>query len=130
MIIKYTVANTSEGLSQSEVTLSTITISCPVSAIAVTSSTNGCGDNGVGQGGVYGNSTISIDNSGSNVAVTLYVQKRKVNAVTGNETAFAYFATGTTGGSSGQSISAGATDTYSFDSHPHGTEIQLSLIHI
>ena len=63
---------------------------------------------------VYGNSTISIDNSGSNVAVTLYVQKRKVNAVTGNETAFAYFATGTTGGSSGQSISAGATDTYSF----------------
>ena len=50
VIIKYTVANTSEGLSQSEVTLSTITISCPVSAIAVTSSTNGCGNNGVGQG--------------------------------------------------------------------------------
>ena len=124
VIIKYTVANTSEGLSQSEATLSTITISCIVTDILVTSSTNGCGNNGVGQGGVYGNSTISIDNTGSNVAVTLYVQKRKVNAVTGTETAFAYFATGTTGGSSGQSISAGATDTYSFESHPHGTEIQ------
>ena len=124
VIIKYSVANTSEGLSQSEATLSTITISCPVSAIAVTSSTNGCGNNGVGQGGVFGNSVISIDNSGSNVAVTLYVQKRKVNAVTGNETAFAYFASGTTGGASGQSISAGASSSYSFDSHPHGTEIQ------
>ena len=124
VIIKYSVANTSEGLSQSEATLSTITISCPVSAIAVTSSTNGCGNNGVGQGGVYGNSVISIDNSGSNVAVTLYVQKRKVNAVTGNEIAFAYFANGTTGGASGQSISAGASSSYSFDSHPHGTEIQ------
>ena len=100
VIIKYSVENATEGLSQSEATLSTITISCPVNAIAVSSSTNGCGNNGVGQGGVYGNSTISIDNSGSNVAVTLYVQRRRVNAVNGNETAFAYFANGTTGGAS------------------------------
>ena len=123
VIIKYSVENATEGLSQSEATLSTITISCPVNAIAVSSSTNGCGNNGVGQGGVYGNSTISIDNSGSNVAA-LYVQRRRVNAVNGNETAFAYFANGTTGGASGQSINAGATTSYSFDSHPHGTEIQ------
>ena len=104
VIIKYSVANASEGLSQSEATLSTITINCPVTNIAVTSVTNGCGNNGVGQGGVYGSSKIEIDNSGSNIAVTLYVQKRKVNPISGNETAFAYFASGTTGGASGQSI--------------------------
>ena len=73
VIIKYSVANSSEGLSQSEATLSTITINCPVTNIAVTSATNGCGNNGVGQGGVYGSSKIEIDNSGSNIAVTLYV---------------------------------------------------------
>ena len=124
VIIKYSVANTSEGLSQSEATLSTITINCPVTNIAVTSATNGCGNNGVGQAGVFGGTKISIDNSGSNVAVTLYVQKRKVNPVNGNETPFAYFANSTTGGESGQSISAGAETNYTFDSHPNGMETQ------
>jgi len=124
VIIKYSVANTSEGLSQSEATLSTITINCPVTNIAVTSATNGCGNNGVGQAGVYGGTKISIDNSASNVAVTLYVQKRKVNPVNGNETPFAYFANLTTGGESGESISAGAETNYTFDSHPNGMETQ------
>ena len=124
VIIKYSVANASEGLSQSEITLSTITINCPVTNIAVTSATNGCGNNGVGQAGVHGGTKISIDNNGSNVAVTLYVQKRKVNPVNGNETPFAYFANSTTGGESGQSISAGAETNYTFDSHPNGMETQ------
>ena len=46
VIIKYSVANASEGLSQSEVTLSTITIDCPVIAPAVSHETNGCKNNG------------------------------------------------------------------------------------
>ena len=94
VVIKYSATNTSEGLSQSEQTLSTITIDCENPVVTVTSGTNGCGNNGVSQGGVFGNSYITIDATESNVAVTVYVQKRKVNAVSGNETDFAYFATG------------------------------------
>ena len=48
----------------------------------------------------------------------------RVNAVNGNETAFAYFANAVTGKASGKVISAGASTTYNFDSHPNGTEIQ------
>ena len=123
--IKYTVANASEGLTQAETTISPdITIDCPYTNVVVTSATNGCTSNGTSQGGVYGSSVITIDNSASNVDVTIYVQRRKINPVTGNEIAFQYFANAKTGGSSGQSVSAGATTSYSFDQTPHGTVIQ------
>ena len=79
VIIKYTVANTSEGLSQSEATLSTITIDCPVISVSATHATNGCANNGKSQGGTMGKMKLNIDNSGSNVAVTVLIQKRAVS---------------------------------------------------
>ena len=77
--IKYTVANASEGLTQAETTISPdITIDCPYTNVVVTSATNGCTSNGTSQGGVYGSSVITIDNSASNVDVTIYVQEEKL----------------------------------------------------
>ena len=112
VIIKYSVANSSEGLSQSEVTLSTITINCPVIAPAVSHETNGCKNNGTGQGGTMGKIKITVDNSGSNVAITFLVQKRATNAVTGNVGDWMYFGGSTTGEDSGKSINAGATQEF------------------
>ena len=54
---------------------------------------------------------INIDNSGSNVAVTVLIQKRATNPVSGNLGDWVYFDTGATGGSSGTSINAGVADT-------------------
>ncbi len=125
VIIKYSVANSSEGLSQSEATLSTITIDCEVISLTATKAADGCSNNGTGQGGVFGKTKINIDNSGSNVAVNVRLQKQTTNAVSGDVTTWAYFASGTTGGSSGTSINAGVADTqFSFDSLAHGTGIQ------
>ena len=94
VIIKYTVANTSEGLSQSEATLSTITIDCPVIAVTATHATNGCANNGKSQGGTMGKMKLNIDNSGSNVAVTVLIQKRVTNPLSGNVGDWEYFNAG------------------------------------
>ena len=115
VIIKYTVTNTSEGLSQSEATLSTITIDCPVIAVTATHASNGCKNNGTGQGGTMGKMKLNIDNSGSNVAVTVLIQKRVTNAISGDVGDWEYFSAG--GGTDGTSINAGVADTqFNFNS--------------
>ena len=102
-------------MSQSEATLSTITIDCPVIAVTVTHATNGCANNGKSQGGTLGKMKLNIDNSGSNVAVTVLIQKRVTNALSGNVGDWEYFNAG--GGSSGTSIDAGVADTqFNFNS--------------
>ena len=55
---------------------------------------------------------ITVDNSGSNVAITFLVQKRATNAVTGSVGDWAYFGGSVTGEDSGKSINAGATQEF------------------
>ena len=77
--------------------ISDITIDCEVKAVTAAHALNGCKNNGTGQQSTLGKSKINVDNSGSNVAVTVLLQRRTTNAVTGNVSDWGYFFTGETG---------------------------------
>jgi len=55
---------------------------------------------------------ITVDNSGSNVAITFLVQKRATNAVSGAVGDWMYFGGSVTGEDSGKSINAGASQEF------------------
>ena len=131
VVIKYSVANTANSLSQSEASvaaISDITIDCEVKVVTATHALNGCKNNGTGQQSTLAKSKINVDNSGSNVAVTVLLQRRTTNAVTGNVSDWGYFFTGETGGSSGTTISAGVADT-EFNFNNPGTARGTGLEH-
>ena len=131
VVIKYSVANAANSLSQSEASVSAIsdiTIDCEVKVVTAAHALNGCKNNGTGQQSTLGKSKINVDNSGSNVAVTVLLQRRTTNAVTGNVSDWGYFFTGETGGASGTTIAAGVADT-EFNFNNPGTARGTGLEH-
>ncbi len=123
---QYEISNTSNTFTGTYTQESTSSaVDCPIYAVVASHSVTNCTNNGDSQGGTEGRIVLSIDNSGSNADITLLIQKRSTNAVSGNVGDWDYFNTDITGGSSGTSISAGVAETtFRLDDIATGTGIE------
>ena len=91
---QYEISNTSNTFTGTYTQESTSSaVDCPIYAVVASHSVTNCTNNGPSQGGTEGRIVLSIDNSGSNADITLLIQKRSTNAVSGNVGDWDYFNT-------------------------------------